>query len=96
MSKALLHVSRPDYELETVNLKFNNEAFNIVANTPLMFEESKKGILITVPVVDHHKSFRVHKKRRIASTKLFEDFKDGEYPIKVIDPEMFLIEIFHE
>lgn len=96
MSTALVHISRPDYELDKINLKFNQKAFEMIANKALMFEETKQGLLLTVPSIDHHKSTRVHKKRKLATTDLFEDFNEGQFVIKELDKETFLIEMFDE
>ena len=93
--KALVQIIRPEESEDKVLLTFNESAFRLVSGKPLMFEENREGILLTVPMVDHHKSTRVtFKKRFNIPTEIAQDFNSGEwYPIKEIDDEMFIIEV---
>ena len=93
--QALVQITRPEESEDMVLLNFNESAYRMVSTKPLMLEENREGLLLTVPVVDNNKAIKVTYKKRVnIKAEVAQDFKNGEwYPIKEIDDEMFIIEV---
>jgi len=94
MAEAKVFVSRPEETEDKVSLRFNEECSRVLGGLPIQFEETAKGVLITVPKVDHHKAKKVTFKKRVLEFSLIEDFEDGWYSLETIDKETFEIKIF--
>lgn len=95
MSKPLVKINRPDENNDKVLLNFNEDAYRLVRALPLMLEEVKEGILLTVPEVDHHNAIKVsYNKRSNIETDFFEDFEnDRWFEITQTGEDRFLIHI---
>jgi hypothetical protein len=96
MSTAKVKVFRPEEDSDIVLLNFNEDAFKLVMSQPLVFEENKQGILITVPEIDNGKSIRVtFKKRSDIEFSMIEDFDNNEwFPIFEVGEGAYQINMF--
>ena len=89
-----VNITRPDENSDDVILRFNESGYNLTRNLPLVFEETDRGVLLTVPVVDNTSSIRITFKKRVIPLSLIEDFvNDTWFPISKIGEGEFLIDM---
>lgn len=87
-----VNITRPDNDSDKVILRFNESAYQVVRNVPLVLEETDQGVLLTVPVVDNSKAIRITFKKRVTPFSLIEDFEDDTwFPISEVGEGEFLI-----
>lgn len=89
-----VNITRPDNDSDVVVLRFNESAYQVVRNVPLVFEETDQGVLLTVPQVDNTKAKRITFKKRVIPFSLIADFEDDTwFPISKIEEGQFLIKM---